>query len=472
MSSCGIFLLYFPQMRRFLTNSLINQLSYSSLPTNYDKFLQKRLSTGYVSRNVYLRDADRTQTPAGITKALEKSARNHLSNGKVKYAMCRRLANEMCDRINEFTFAEVRTIARSLSILFTREDSQRWSEPIANFALKRSMMMPVNILFPLLNSIAKIGHRNKEFYDQMFEIGVKRIKEAEGIDLVTLSQTLLLLKTSKVMTDWKIIRKVMVAICREASDPRILLEISATNAVLLMYSLAKIPHLQKDLFNSLIDVVTKMDSEEFEPHLVPLILHSCAVFSFRKARPLSIIMDRINAIVEKMTPVHLSNCICSLARLEIRNIELIQALTMRTRELLETIKARELGNIIYGLSNLEYDNVEVLGEFIDKIVTMDCIDYFSCAQVLYAMGHYSMKKKDIITKIVKHFESSIRNVPTLQLAQIAWSCSCLDYNEFYVLTRSIEELEARNLNENEQKYLDMTLDNLKHNASESITPQS
>ncbi|AFZ81059.1 hypothetical protein BEWA_004670 [Theileria equi strain WA] len=360
----------------------------------------------------------------------------------------------MCNRIHEFSFFEIRIIARNLSIIFETEDAQRWSEPIANFALKRSQLMPMNILCPLVNSIAKIGHRDEGFYEKIFEIGVERIKEAQSIDLVTLSQTIVLLKMSRILTNWETIRKTMSKICTEVSTPRILSSISATDAVLFIYSLAKTNHLNKAAFRSVVDVILDMDPKEFEPCHMPLVLYSFAAFKFKKARPLSIIMGHISAIVEQMTPAHISNCLCSLTRLEIRNIDLVNALVDKTKTMLDTIQARELGNIVYGLSNLEYDNLDFINELIEKFLTLDRVDEFSCVHILYAMGRYKINNEETIHEIIKKIEGSLERIPSLSLIHIVWSCSRLGCNRFDMIERSVDELRTRSLNKHEQEYFD------------------
>eukprot|EP00375_Theileria_parva_P001161 XP_763832.1 hypothetical protein [Theileria parva strain Muguga] len=171
-----------------------------------------------------------------------------------------------------------------------------------------------------------MGMKETSFYNKVLPIALERIDEANSIDLATISQTMVLLKNRKIPVDSNLVKSIMNNVSKMCLTDRIITEISATNSVLILYSFAKLNIFDEVLFPKLLGLVKHINKENFEPHLIPLVLYVLSIFNVRDHSAFSLIFDYISEFSHLMKYENLANCLNSMARLNIRSHSVIRGL--------------------------------------------------------------------------------------------------------------------------------------------------
>ncbi|BAM42338.1 uncharacterized protein TOT_040000706 [Theileria orientalis strain Shintoku] len=330
-----------------------------------------------------------------------------------------------------------------------------------------------------------MGMKEQSFYNKVIAVLIDRMDEANSMDLATIANTLVLLKNRKVHVDGDVVRSAATAISRMCMRREIMEEMSATNSVLIMYSFAKLEIMDWELFDKLLELMKKINKENFEPHQIPLVLHVFSVFNIKKDARMPLILDYIVETAGIMTYQNIANCLVSLARLNKRRYDATEiwkigkwkfvALVENLKEKMETIKIRELGkwkentnltaNILWSLGKLSYNDKEFVDECLRKVAECGDIDAISYAQVFEALKEYktrrqgnvmlSMKDEELMEHLLNKYMKIMRSSPNQIITQVAWCCSVMDFDRNKVIEESLEELSKRKLNKVEQKYVNL-----------------
>ncbi|KAK1938302.1 hypothetical protein X943_000009 [Babesia divergens] len=417
---------------------------------------QRRFS-GIVMRYGATNAQLRPEKPSDIARHIEKVAKEFGEHQrKRERKRCAQLIDTMCAYISEYTAMEVRAVAHGMPLIFGKDIDDKWVQTIATYTLKRANMMPAYLLYPLANSISRMGKSQCHILEQLVGICIKRINEANSIDLATIAQTAILLKRNKGVNE------LMEAVANATLAPNIIAEISATNAVLILYAFAQIGMKHEGLFEALLDVITKLNHEDFQVHLIPLALHSLAKFKYKNHRALHAVTDHALQVVHKMQPENLSSTIYALARLMFNQQALVREIAKKTAQHLPNIGVRELSNIFWGLAKLRHDDLPLANDIIDRVIQYDHIDNMSFAQIFEGMRCYHMvDKRDAISTLLKRYKTIMPSCSTQIVTQVAWCCCSLGYWGQDIIPNSLEELCLRDRSKKEQKYVEMLLEALK-----------
>ncbi|UKK02502.2 hypothetical protein MACK_002595 [Theileria orientalis] len=310
-----------------------------------------------------------------------------------------------------------------------------------------------------------MGMKDHNFYNKVISVLIDRMDEANSIDLATIANTLVLLKNKKVQVDGDLVRSATSTISKMCMRKEMMEEMSATNSVLIMYSFAKLEIMDWELFDKLLDLMKKINKENFETHQIPLVLHVFSLFNIKKDTRLPLILDYIVETAGVMTYQNIANCLMSLARLNKRRYDVIRALVENLKDKLPTIKIRELANILWSLGKLSYNDQEFIDECLRKVYECDNIDAISYSQVFEALKEYklkrqgnimlSMKDEELMDHLLKKYMNIMRSSPNQIITQVAWCCSVLEFDRYNVIEESLEELSKRKLNREERKYVNL-----------------
>uniref|UniRef100_A0A3B0MWL3 Uncharacterized protein n=1 Tax=Theileria annulata TaxID=5874 RepID=A0A3B0MWL3_THEAN len=298
-----------------------------------------------------------------------------------------------------------------------------------------------------------MGMKETIFYNKVLPIALERIDEANSIDLATIAQTLVLLKNLKMTVDSNLVKSIMNSVSKMCLTDRIISEISATNSVLILYSFAKLNIFDEVLFPRLLELIKDINKENFEPHLIPLVLYVLSIFKINDFSCLSVIFEYITEYSHMMKHENLSNCLSSMARLNIRNYSVIRELVQNIKKLLPSIRVRELANVMWSLSKLKYDDSDFINDCFNRVKEYDYIDPMSHAQIFETIKRCNFNKKDIVDHLLRKYIPIMRESPTQVITQVAWCCYVLNLNKYNLIEDSLEELSRRELNKVELKYL-------------------
>eukprot|EP00371_Babesia_bovis_P001255 XP_001609902.1 hypothetical protein [Babesia bovis T2Bo] len=304
-------------------------------------------------------------------------------------------------------------------------------------------------------------HRNLLPFEQLVDICVKRMDEANSIDLATIAQTAVLLKRRLPVF------KLMEEVANVTGTQRILDEISASNAVLILYAFAQ-THVKHDqLFNKLSQVISKMSHDDFQMHLIPLALHALAQLRSKDRHVLENIADYALKVAEQMQPANISSTVCAMAKLRYKHPLLLRAMANRTKQLIPSINIREMSNILWGFGKLRYDDKEFVDSIIDRCSQYSDIDELSFAQTFEAIRCYhAVHKEDVIKSLTERYLVIMPQCSTQIVTQVAWCCTSLGFNHDSIISKSLEVLTTRNRNAVEQKFVKMLLDALNNTGLE------
>ncbi|GIX64399.1 RAP domain protein [Babesia caballi] len=299
--------------------------------------LQRRC-VGYVARHGSAGAGKRIEKPCDVARYIEKVAKELGADRRQKErGNCKELVDAMCANITQYTAMEVRAVAHGMPLIFGRDVDGAWLQTIATFTLKRAYMMPVYLLYPIVNSLARMTKDASGLpMDQLLQACRERVEEANSIDLATMAQTATLLRRTPV------VEGVMQDVANRAVTEEILGEISATNAVLILYAFAQMGIKHEKMYPTLKQVIKKMDHDDFQPHLIPIALHALARFGSRDRPVLETVANHAVKVTHEMQPENVSGTVCALAKLKFRHSLLLREMAKRTRQLMDDVNVREM----------------------------------------------------------------------------------------------------------------------------------
>ncbi|KAK1442792.1 hypothetical protein BgAZ_303100 [Babesia gibsoni] len=419
---------------------------FSMLPRRY---------SGYVARYGAGNHCKALTKPSNIARHIERVAKEYAhEERKRERALCADLVDQLSLSIGEYTAMEVRAVAHGIPLIFGKDVKETWVQAITSFTLKRGNIMPAYFLYPLVNSICKMGYpRFNVPVEELVTICIGRINEANSIDLATFAQTAILLKRHPRVNE------IMMVIAKKTLEPEVIADISATNAVLILYAFAQLGIHDLKVSDQLLSVITKLDHQDFQTHLIPLALHSLARFNLKGHDALKAVSDHAVKVAHKMQPENISSTLHALARLKYKHSVLLRELANRTKQILSTIAVRELSNIFWAFGKLKYKDEELMDSIIERVLDYEHIDNMSFAQVFEAMRCYDMVGKgDAINELLTRYMKIMQSCSTQIVTQVAWCCCSLGHLDQEIIPKSLEELCQRDRDAKEQKYVEMLLE--------------
>ncbi|KAK2198179.1 hypothetical protein BdWA1_001188 [Babesia duncani] len=384
--------------------------------------------------------------PPLIIKFIEGIARSKLDHQILPHVhqQVENVLNSMISEIDSFTVVEIRTICHGIARIYGQNFKNKlWAETVATFTLRRAKVIPVFFLFPLVNSLYRIGYCNSGFEREICEIAINRMHEANSIDLATIAQTAIKMKCP---------RDLLHAVSRQVLRDDIIREISATNAVFILYSFGKCSQLDLPLFETLLDLIGKIDIGDFEVHLVPLVLHAIATFKLTNFN-LDPILRHATVHANLMETSSISSCIYSLAKLEINNESLIKALIARIWEVVNHTQMREICNIIWGLSKLRYH--EECTKVAEHALSFPaCIDDISFGQLFDAIvvSAPAANRLEVLNALMDRYMGAFPIKSAEIMGRIAWSTRKFDFKDKGIIEKTLEELSSRKLTSDSKYY--------------------
>ncbi|GFE54695.1 hypothetical protein BaOVIS_020990 [Babesia ovis] len=420
--------------------------------------LLQRRCMGYIMRYGSAGDGKSIGKPSDVSRYIEKVAKesSHEERNQQRQR-CAELVELMCSNINQYTAMEVRAVAHGMAIIFGNDVKSKWLQSIANFSLRGANVMPVYLLYPLVNSLGKMAKpENGLPFDKLLQVCIKRISEANSIDLATMAQTAVLLKKKLG------IREVMDQVANAAIEQPILCEISATNAVLILYAFAQTGIKHGQLCQELTKVMTAMRPDDFQIHLIPLALYALARLGIKDRQVMETMTTYALKVTDQMGPENVSGTVCALARLKFNHPRLLTEMATRTKQLMPSIGVREMSNILWGFAKLRYDDTAFVDDMIDRCVQYSDIDNMSFAQMFEAIRCYhAVHKIEVIRQLLQRYIAVMQQCSTQIVTQVAWCFTSLGCNDHGIISKSLEELKLRNRNKVEQRFVEMLLESLK-----------
>ncbi|CDR95246.1 hypothetical protein, conserved [Babesia bigemina] len=431
--------------------------------------LQRR-SVGFIVRHGSAVGAKQIEKPSDVARYIGKVAKELGADERKKHVpQCAQLVDSMCRNITQYTAMEVRAVAHGMPIIFGADISSAWLQAIATFALKRAHMMPVYLLYPIVNSLCRMAKHERDVpVDQMLAVCRERVAEANSIDLATIAQTATLLKRSREILE------LMNAVADAATSETILEGISTTNAVLILYSFGQMGIRHKKLYQSMTQIITKMEHDDFQSHLIPIALHALAKFGNCDRNVLETIANHAIKVANNMQPENVSGTVCALAKLKFRHSLLLREMAKRTRELMSDMNLREMlcnrtGNILWGFAKLRHSDEDLIDEMIggDRCAQYPRIDNMSFAQIFEALRcyhavHKAYSNAAVVKALLPRYIEVMPQCSTQIVTQVAWCCCSLGCNDCGIIVQSLDVLKSRKRTKVEQKYVNMLLDALKH----------